>query len=414
MSWTEHAIWWHVYPLGFVGAPIRQADTERAPHRLRRLVPWLDHAVQLGTNALMLGPVFSSSSHGYDTLDHFRIDPRLGDDADFDALVAAARDRGMRVGLDGVFNHVSRQHPFVADALAHGPGSRYAGWFPIDWAAPGGPQPRVFEGHGSLVELDHANPEVQRYVGDVLRHWSDRGVDAWRLDAAYRVDPAFWARVLPGVREGRAEQWYLAEVIHGDYAGTVAASGVDTVTQYELWKAIWSSLADRNLFELDWALRRHNDFLARFVPATFVGNHDVTRIATRIGPDLAALALTVLLTVGGTPTIYAGDELGMTGTKQDREGGDDAVRPTFPLDPGLGDGEAVFRRHQELIGLRRRNPWLRTATTHPLELTTTRYRYRTTGATGAQSLTVLLELGDGGPVAQVRDADGALVASMHP
>lgn len=400
-------LWWHVYPLGFVGAEPTATDGVR--HRLPRLAGWLDRARELGLDGLLLGPVFASESHGYDTLDHFAVDGRLGDADDLAALFAAARERDMPVVLDGVFNHLGRGHAIVRRALAAGPGTPEGAW--IRWS---GDHPYCFEGHESLVELDLTEPAVRDYVAGAMIRWLDAGASGWRLDAAYAAGADAWAPIVARVRERHPDAWLLGEVLHGDYAAFVAASGLDTVTQYELWKAIWSSLADRNLFELDWALRRHNDFLARFVPATFVGNHDVTRIATRIGPDLAALALTVLLTVGGTPTIYAGDELGMTGTKQDREGGDDAVRPTFPLDPGLGDGEAVFRRHQELIGLRRRNPWLRTATTHPLELTTTRYRYRTTGATGAQSLTVLLELGDGGPVAQVRDADGALVASMHP
>src|SRR5665647_554504 len=104
MEWVQHCIWWHVYPLGFCDAP-RTADAARGEPRLRKLLSWLDYAVELGVNGLMLGPVFASQTHGYDTLDHFRIDPRLGSDSDLDDLIAACRARGLRVVLDGVSSH---------------------------------------------------------------------------------------------------------------------------------------------------------------------------------------------------------------------------------------------------------------------------------------------------------------------
>jgi cyclomaltodextrinase len=106
MDWSSHVIWWHVYPLGFVDAE-REAVPEVA-HRLPRLVGWLDYLLELGCNGLMLAPVFASLSHGYDTLDHKRIDPRLGDEADFEHLLAEAHARGIRACLDGVFNHLTR------------------------------------------------------------------------------------------------------------------------------------------------------------------------------------------------------------------------------------------------------------------------------------------------------------------
>src|SRR3979409_2113095 len=96
VSWAEHAIWWHVYPLGFTGAPPEAAD-EPVGHRLSQLVDWLDYVVELGCSGLMLGPVFAAETHGYDTVDHFRIDARLGDEGDFDALVTAADQRGLRL-----------------------------------------------------------------------------------------------------------------------------------------------------------------------------------------------------------------------------------------------------------------------------------------------------------------------------
>ena len=288
--------------------------------------------------------------------------------------MAEAKSRGLRILLDGVFNHVGRDFSVGDPSWLTG---------------------RVFEGHASLAELDHTHPDVVAYVARVLTYWLDRDVDGWRLDAAYAVDPGFWAAVLPQVRAGHPAAWFVGEVIHGDYADYVARSSLDSVTQYELWKAIWSSLLDRNLFELAWALGRHDQWLSSFVPQTFVGNHDVTRLATRLEDRrLAAVALAVLMTVGGTPSIYYGDEQAFEGTKEDRPGGDDAVRPAFPpTEDGLAPfGEDVYRLHQELIGLRRRHPWLHRARTEVVELANRRMAYDSVDPAGAARLRVVLDL----------------------
>ena len=387
MNWVDHTIWWHVYPLGFCGAPIRGEHT--AAPRLRRLLNWLDYAVELGASGLLLGPIFASEAHGYDTLDFYRIDPRLGTDEDFDDLVAGCRARGLHLLLDGVFSHVGAGHPDLRRALAEGPDGDAAGLFDVDWDAPGGPAPRVFEGHGALARLNHGSERTVDLVAGVMSHWLDRGASGWRLDAAYSVDASFWARALPRVREHHPDAWILGEVIHGDYPAFVAASTADSVTQYELWKAVWSSLKDRNFFELDWTLTRHNALLDAFVPNTFVGNHDVTRIASTVGPDLAVV---VLMTVGGTPSIYAGDEQGFTGVKEEMVAGDDAVRPPFPETPAelLPFGEPMLRVHKELIGLRRRHPWLVRARTERLHVSNEQLTYRVFA--GDDALEVHLDL----------------------
>jgi glycosidase len=394
--WADYAVWWHVYPLGFTGAP---ASAGRAPvrHRLRRLEGWLDYAVELGCSGLLLGPVFAAETHGYDTVDHFRIDPRLGDDADFDHLVHAATERGLRIVLDGVFNHVGRSFPVFARAAAEGPGSASARWFRPGSSADGSVSYATFEGHDQLVALNHDEDAVAEYVIAVMGHWLGRGAAGWRLDAAYAVPPTFWRRVLTAVKHDHPGAWFTAEVIHGDYARFAAGSGVDSVTQYELWKAIWSSLNDRNLFELAHALGRNNEMMDAVVPLTFVGNHDVTRIASQLTDDRhLGHALAVLLSVGGTPSVYYGDEQGFRGVKEDRAGGDDAIRPAFPDSPaGLpAAGWPMYRLHQRLIGMRRRHPWLVRARTEVACLTNRTAALRSAAPGGEAEVITLLNTDD--------------------
>ncbi|MEV4347859.1 alpha-amylase family protein [Actinoplanes sp. NPDC049596] len=359
-EWVDHAIWWHVYPLGF--------------GRLDKLRGWLDYAVELGVNGLQLGPVFTSESHGYDTLDHFEIDPRLGSSADFDALVADCRARGLRVLLDGVFNHVGRGFSAPSPDFLRG---------------------TVFEGHSGLVELNHDSPAVRDYVIRVMNHWLDRGADGWRLDAAYAVPPRFWQETLGEVRKDHPSAWFVGEVIQGDYVGYLRDSGLDSITQYELWKAIWSSINDGNFYELAWALDRHNKFLESGAPLTFVGNHDVTRIASKL-TDSRHLghALAVLFTVGGVPSIYYGDEQGYRGVKEDRLGGDDEIRPPYPDSPGdlAPYGWPIYHLHEQLISVRRRHAWLAHAHTTATHLTNTAVALTSTD--GSHRLVTLLNTGD--------------------
>ena len=230
-TWIDHCIWWHFYTLGFTGAPIRPTDEERVlVPRLDRIIPWLDHLIALGANGLALGPVFRSESHGYDTTDFFAIDERLGDDAAFDRLIAECRRRGIVVMLDGVFNHVGTAHPLFRKALAGGPEEAM---FRIDRS--GGELTYAdFEGHRGLAALNHESEAVVDLVSDVMRHWLRRGASAWRLDAAYRVPPEFWARVLPRVRAEFPASWFVGEVIHGDHREIIRRSEIDSLTQFEL------------------------------------------------------------------------------------------------------------------------------------------------------------------------------------
>lgn len=388
--WTSSVIWYAIYPLGFTGAPAVQDMV--GTHRLPRITAWLDHLIELGCNGLLLGPIFDSSSHGYDTVDYFRIDPRLGDEPDFDALVTACRERGIRVMLDGVFNHLGEHHPAFQRALSD-PGAAENSWFfinrdhqPPSWLN--------FEGSNNLVRLNHASPQVGELVTGVMRHWLARGIDAWRLDAAYAVDPDFWRRILPGIRADYPDALFMGEVIHADL-DALADYPLESITGYELWKAIWSAISDGNFFELEWTLRRHQQFCEHVRPLTFVSNHDVTRIATRVGHQQAIVAAAILLTSPGMPAIYYGDEGGATGTKYDRRGGDAEIRPAMPASPGEWQPEAAWMidHYRALIGLRRRNPWLVGATVaaDSVVIDNTHLSYRLVA--GDKQIQISLEIG---------------------
>ncbi len=339
-------------------------------------MPWLDHVVDLGLNGLLLGPVSASSTHGYDVVDHFRVDPRLGDDADLDALLAAAHDRGVRVLFDGVFNHVGRDHPAFRALEEHGPDAPTADLFAVDWTG-WQPAPRCRWVTSRGTTSSSHSTTTPRGAGP-----GGRGDDALartggstrRLDAAYAVPPAFWAAVLPRVRERFPDAWCSGEVIHGDAAAIVTASTMDSTTQYELWQGTWHGIADPNCFELAHAVERHDALLGTFVPTTFVGNHDVTRIASAVGERFAGHAAAVLFTVAGTPVVYAGTS---TAGPPSRRSAGRRRRRASGAAPDAAVPSDLTRTYQALVALRRRMPWLHRAHTDVVHLANTALVLRT-------------------------------------
>jgi glycosidase len=406
---------YQLHSLGAAGVPATNPDVAAAQpsgRGLEGMADWLDRVADLGCGAVLLTPIFVASTHGYDTVDPFRIDQRLGDDDDFAAFAEACHHRDLVLVLDGVFNHVGRDFPRFREVLAQGPGvaAEAAGWFRIDpdgddgqGGSGDGFAYHCFEGHRELPSLNHRSPAVLDWAADVCNHWLGRGADGWRLDAAYAIPPDFVAQLVQRVRAaGHADALLFGEVIHGDYAAFVEATGLDAVTQYELHKALWSSFNDANLFELSWSLDRHRGFCERFAPVTFVGNHDVTRIRSHldepahVGPVVAAL-----MTLPGRPCVYYGDELGWEGVKEDRAGGDDAIRPALPpADQPVSDEAAgVLDLHRSLVALRSARPWLQDGQLEVESTANRRLTYTVTSASSPAAVHVTVEVGTDVPAA---------------
>jgi len=340
--WIDNAVFYHIYPLGLCGAP-RHNDGSSAPvSRLDTLAPWLEHAAGLGCSALYLGPLFESVSHGYDTSDYFNVDRRLGDHDALKRLVEGAHRLGLRVILDGVFNHVGRDFFAFRDVLANRQNSAYAHWFSgLDFAADNTYHDRLsydcWDGHENLVKLNLSNNEVRGYLFDAVRLWiEDFSIDGLRLDAADVIDKDF-LNDLAGFAKGRnPDFWLMGEVVHGDYRDWANPDRLDSVTNYECFKGLYSSFNDRNLFEIAWSLNRQfgEGGLYRYLTLyNFADNHDVSRVASLLKNPANLLPLyTILFSMPGVPSLYYGSEFALKGAK---EGGDEALRPALSLDDTL-------------------------------------------------------------------------------
>ncbi len=339
-DWAADAVFYHIYPLGFCGAP-RRNDFNSAPlDRLEKVSRWLPHMRALGANALYLGPLFESSAHGYDTADYYRVDRRLGDNASLARLSENIHSNGMRLILDGVFNHIGRDFWAFRDLQQNGPASPYAGWFKgvrFDAQSPFGDpftyQP--WEGHFDLVQLNLRNPQVREHIFEAVRAWvRDFAIDGLRLDVAYLLDMDFLRELAAFCRALKADFWLLGEVVHGNYANWANPQTLDSVTNYEAFKGLYSSLVDRNYFEIAYSLNREfgPDGIYKDIPLyNFADNHDVDRVAGRFNdPTLLRPLYLLLFTMPGIPSIYYGSEWGLAGTRTPQD--DSALRPCLELE----------------------------------------------------------------------------------
>ena len=381
-AWWHEATFYSIYPLGFCGAPasnpsepaaVGDEPRERVP-RLRAITEDLDRIGGLGFTALNLGPLFESDSHGYDTRDYFTLDRRLGSDDDLADLVRAAHNRGMRVVVDGVYNHVGRGFRAFQRLREEGAGSEYASWFAdVDFSHDNrfgdGFVYRGWEGVEELVTLNHSNPVVRDHLLDAAAHAVTRyGVDGIRLDVAYSLPHDFLDALSARLREVRPDVWLMGEVIHGDYAAYLAPGRLDSVTNYECYKGLWSSFNDRNLHEIAHSLTRlfgDGGLLcaaleAGKLPFGFADNHDVTRVASALTTREHLYPLYALLwTMPGVPSVYYGSEYGMEGRK---EKADAVLRPEVAAVHALARFEqnaSVARFIGELNRVRARSRTLR-------------------------------------------------------
>ncbi|PRY10970.1 glycosidase [Pontibacter ummariensis] len=342
-SWASEAVFYHIYPLGLCGAPAQNDFTSPAMPRLEAVHNWVKHLKHLGCNALYLGPVFESGTHGYDTTDYFTVDRRLGTNATLQKLTAELHANGIRVILDGVFNHVGRDFWAFRDLLAKGQDSPYRDWFSgVDFSR-SGPYGDKFaydgwNGHYNLVKLNLHHAEVRAHLFAAIQQWVEEfHIDGLRLDAADVMDLAFLRDMASFCRGLRADFWLLGEVIHGDYRRWANADTLDATTNYECYKGLYSSHNDKNYFELAYSLNRlfgEHGIYKHLNLYSFADNHDVNRIASTLQNPAHLYPLHVLLfTMPGVPSVYYGSEWGIRGTKLP---GSDA-----PLRPKLISPEAV-------------------------------------------------------------------------
>ena len=256
MSWYEESVFYQIYPLGLTGAPYQNDGTSEPVHRLAQLTAngWVEQMVRLGANALILNPVFQSQSHGYDTVDYTKVDRRLGTGEDLRAFVDACHKAGVRVLLDGVFNHVGREFWAFRDVLEKREASPYAGWFCIDWGGNDRWDDHLsyecWQGVDELVKLNHSNFDLNAYLAEVIRGWErDYDIDGLRLDVAYCLDRGFLGylrRIANELSERRGQKFLLlGETMFGDYRQWMGDDLCDTVTNYEVYKGLWSSFNSR-------------------------------------------------------------------------------------------------------------------------------------------------------------------------
>ena len=331
--WYNESVIYQIYPLGFCGAPKENDGVLKS--RIRKVADITDHLAKLNVNAVYFCPVFESSAHGYDTSDFSKIDVRLGSNEDFRFVCDKLHEKGIKVILDGVFNHVGREFFAFRDVREKKWNSAFKNWFHISFDGNSlyndGFWYEGWEGHYELVKLNLDNPEVKAYLFENIGKWiEDFGIDGLRLDVAYMLNRQFMRELNSFCLQKKNDFFLAGEMIHGNYREIVCEGMLHSATNYECFKGIYSSFNSMNMFEIghslrnrfgseDWCMYRGLQLIG------FVDNHDVTRLASVLTDKKHIIpAYGILFAMPGIPCIYYGSEWGIEGRKED---GDDALRP---------------------------------------------------------------------------------------
>ena len=332
MAWYNEAVFYHIYPLGMTGAPKENPYSEPV-HRLNTLIPWISHIKAIGCNALYIGPLFESVGHGYETTDYKKLDSRLGTNDDLKNFVSECHKAGIRVILDGVFNHTGRDFFAFQDIKRNRESSQYKDWYcnVNFWGNNSFNDGFSYEnwgGYDLLAKLNQHNPAVREYICDVIRFWvSEFDIDGIRLDAADVMEFDYMKALRQVANEVKPDFWLMGEVIHGNYSRWANDGTLHSVTNYMLHKALYSAHNDHNYFEVAHTIKYVNGMVGdRLQLYTFVDNHDVERIYTKLTNKAHFTPVHIMLyTLPGIPSVYYGSELGIEGRKE--RGSDDSLRP---------------------------------------------------------------------------------------
>lgn len=337
MAWYDEAVFYHIYPLGMTGAPKLNSYSE-PEHRLNALIPWISHIKEIGCNAIYIGPLFESVGHGYETTDYKKLDSRLGTNKDLADFVSECHKQGVRVILDGVFNHTGRDFFAFRDIRQQRENSQYKDWycnvnFRGNNSFDDGFSYENWGGYDLLAKLNQRNPAVRDYICDVIRFWvKEFDIDGLRLDAADVMDFDYMKALRQVANEVKQDFWLMGEVIHGNYSRWANDGTLHSVTNYMLHKALYSAHNDHNYFEIAHTIKYVSDMVGdKLKLYTFVDNHDVERIFTKLRNKAHFLPVHIMLyTLPGIPSVYYGSEFGIEGRKE--RNSDDSLRPALSYD----------------------------------------------------------------------------------
>ena len=385
MAWYEEAVFYHIYPLGLTGAP-KQNSYGEPVHRLKALLPWISHMKEIGCNAIYIGPLFESVGHGYETTDYKKLDSRLGTNEDLVYFVAECHKQGIRVILDGVFNHTGRDFFAFQDIKNHRDNSQYKDWYcNVNFGGNNsfndGFSYENWGGYDLLVKLNQHNPAVKDYICDVIRFWvSEFDIDGIRLDAADVLEFDYMKALRHVANEVKPDFWLMGEVIHGNYSRWVNDGTLHSVTNYMLHKALYSGHNDHNYFEIAHTVKYVSDMVGNNLKLySFVDNHDVERIYTKLTNKAHFLPVHVMLyTLPGIPSLYYGSEFGIEGKKENFS--DDSLRPALNYEDYKDaiDTNPCTKLIAALGKIRQNTPALCHGDFQELELQTTHYAYART------------------------------------